>query len=313
MSDSRGDRTRQDGVRLDQLEQLYEVVFGARPDGLAHDEAASQLRDALVQIRAFVRCLAEGDVTEELDVRGPIAGSLKSLCSSLKHMTWQAKEIAAGDLSQRIDFLGDFSVAFNEMAERLGIVLSELRTRECELSDTNVSLLVAQTELVEQASHDPLTRLLNRRSLAEQWAVEAARSNRLSETITVMVADLDSFKCINDQYGHEAGDTVLVSFARSLIQTLRASDIACRLGGDEFAMLLPGTTLDRGALVAERILCAFEHAALPCALTACAHTASIGLAEYPSHGSTLQAMLGAADAALYRAKGGGGNRIAGAE
>lgn len=295
------------------VDELYEVVFGTPPGTPLREEEFLQLRDALAEIRRFVTELAAGDLRAELGVRGPMAGPLKSLSSSLKHMTWQAKEIAAGDLSQRIDFLGEFSVAFNDMAERLDITLSELRARERDLSEANESLQVAHAQLLEQATHDPLTGLLNRRTLSERWVVETARADRNGQPISVMVADLDKFKEINDTCGHEGGDRVLTVFADTLLGHLRASDVACRIGGDEFLVLLPGTSLVDCVNAANRIRAAFATADLGSSLSACMHTASFGIAEYPMHGSTLEAVIRVADAALYQVKGEGRNRVVGAK
>jgi diguanylate cyclase (GGDEF)-like protein len=153
---------------------------------------------------------------------------------------------------------------------------------------------------------------LNRRSLAERWSAEAARADRSGEPITVLLVDLDKFKSINDTYGHECGDIVLVAFAATLARTLRESDVACRLGGDEFAVLLPGTKPDDGTQTANRIREAFECTDLPPSLGDCVHTASIGAAAYPAAGKTLAAVLRAADAALYRAKASGSKGVAAA-
>jgi two-component system, cell cycle response regulator len=289
--------------------ELYDLVLGAPPRGLSNEEAFVQLRDALAEIRGFVRRLAQGVLGGEFNVPGPIAGSLKSLSSSLRHMTWQAKEISEGDLSQRIDFLGDFSIAFNEMAERLDVTLTELRTRERELSEANVSLQIAHGQLLEQATHDPLTGLLNRRSLSERWVAEAARANRTGEPVAVMLVDLDEFKSINDSCGHEGGDIALVAFAQTLSSQLRATDIACRMGGDEFIAILPGTPREGGLEVANRVRDAFGSADLGPMLVNCEHTASIGMAEYPAHGENLEAVLRAADEALYEVKAAGRNRV----
>jgi diguanylate cyclase (GGDEF)-like protein len=308
-SDARGIGVRE---KCEQLDELYALLLGTPPEGLTRDDEFAQVHEAVAQIRKFVRALAEGDLRGELSVRGPVAGPLKSLSSSLKHMTWQAKEIAGGDLSQRIDFLGEFSTAFNEMAERLDLTLNELRSSERELSDANQSLQEAHAQLLEQATHDPLTGLLNRRSLSERWAAETARADRDSEPIAILLADLDNFKSINDTCGHEGGDTVLVSFARTLSAQLRASDIACRMGGDEFIVLIPGVALDEGAQVANRIRDAFATADLGSGLEDCTHTASFGIAEYPANGTTLEAVTLAADEALYRVKAAGRNRVAGA-
>lgn len=291
------------------VEELYELVLGGPPRGLSTEEAFVQLRDALAEIRGFVRRLAQGVLGGEFNVPGPVAGSLKSLSSSLRHMTWQAKEISEGDLSQRIDFLGDFSIAFNEMAERLDVTLTELRTRERELSEANVSLQIAHGQLLEQATHDPLTGLLNRRSLSERWVAEAARADRNGEPIAVMLVDLDEFKSINDSCGHEGGDIALVSFAHTLSSQLRATDIACRMGGDEFIAILPGTTRQGGLEVANRVRDAFASADLGPMLVNCEHTASIGMAEYPVHGENLEAVLRAADEALYEVKAAGRNHV----
>jgi diguanylate cyclase (GGDEF)-like protein len=213
------------------------------------------------------------------------------------------------EVCRRIDFLGDFSIAFNEMAERLDITLTELRTRERELSEANASLQVAHEQLLEQATHDPLTGLLNRRSLSERWLAEMARADRNGETIAVMLVDLDEFKSINDSCGHEGGDVVLVAFANTLTTQLRVSDIACRMGGDEFIAILPGTSPENGLEVANRIRDAFKSAELGPTLTGCQHTASIGMAEYPTHGDNLEAVLRAADEALYEVKAAGRNHV----
>lgn len=291
------------------LRELYRQVFGPLAEDASPDEMLDQLVDALTKIRAGVRALADGDLSGNIPVSGPIAGSLKSLSASLKHLAWQAKEIADGDLSQRVDFLGEFSVAFNHMAERLDATLTELRERERQLSEANTSLEAAQGQLIEQAMRDPLTGLLNRRSLSERWLSEMARADRIGEPIAVLLVDLDEFKSINDTCGHEGGDVVLVAFAETLSRLLRASDIGCRMGGDEFVVILPGTTPEAAMHVADRVREAFAAADLGPMLARCQHTASIGLAEYPTHGNNLEAVLRAADEALYEVKAAGRNKV----
>jgi diguanylate cyclase (GGDEF)-like protein len=291
------------------LRELYLVVFGPLAEETPPDEMLDQLNDALAKIRAGVRALSDGDLRGDIPVSGPIAGSLKSLAASLKHLAWQAKEIADGDLSQRVDFLGEFSVAFNNMAERLDATLTELRIRERELSEANASLEAAQGQLIEQATHDPLTGLLNRRSLSERWLVETARADRTGEPIAVLLVDLDEFKSVNDNCGHEGGDIVLAAFADTLSHLLRASDIACRIGGDEFAVILPGTSPEDGMHVADRVREEFASADLGPLVSKCSHTASIGMAQYPAHGNDLDSVLRAADEALYEVKAAGRNKV----
>jgi diguanylate cyclase (GGDEF)-like protein/PAS domain S-box-containing protein len=162
----------------------------------------------------------------------------------------------------------------------------------------------AFTLLARQAGSDPLTDLPNRRTLEKELedAVEAARVE--GRTLSVLVLDLDDFKQINDTLGHEAGDAVLRSVARSLEAALRPCDIAGRLGGEEFLVILPDTSTRGAALVAERLRAAMSHIGIADS----AVTASFGVASYPLHASSAGELLRAADAAMYQAKGLGRDR-----
>jgi diguanylate cyclase (GGDEF)-like protein len=291
------------------LRELHLLVLGPTPGDATPEEMLDQLAEGLGAIRSGVRAIADGDLKGDIPAPGPIAGSLKSLAASLKHLAWQAKEIADGDLSQRVDFLGEFSEAFNHMAERLDVTLTELRAREQDLSRANESLRAAQEQLIEQATRDPLTGLLNRRSLSDRWVGEMSRADRNGEPIAVLLVDLDEFKSINDSCGHEGGDIVLVAFADTLSRLLRVSDIACRMGGDEFVVLLPGAKPEDAMMIADRVRADFAATDLGEVLDRCRHTASIGLAEYPTHGNSLEAVLRAADEALYEVKAAGRNRV----
>ena len=160
-----------------------------------------------------------------------------------------------------------------------------------------------------QAMVDSLTGLANRRSLEESLRSELARAARFGDTICVVLADLDDFKRVNDQYGHAAGDEVLKAFAAALRKTVRESDVAGRWGGEEFALVLPGTDAVGGARLAERARAAIEirEVKMPNG-DLCSVTASFGVASFPeSH--ELGEILAAADSALYAAKGQGKNRV----
>jgi diguanylate cyclase (GGDEF)-like protein len=160
----------------------------------------------------------------------------------------------------------------------------------------------------EQALTDELTGLVNRRRFVEVLEGEIARSGRLGLPLSVLFADLDDFKRINDRFGHPAGDEALRTFAALLRGELRGIDTAARMGGEEFAVLLPGTDHDGAVAVAERIRHALDVRELM-RETVGGHglTTSIGVVQYRS--GTPDELLSRADAALYRAKEAGRDRV----
>ena len=166
-----------------------------------------------------------------------------------------------------------------------------------------------QALLREQAVHDPLTGLYNRRYLDEIAGRELTRARREKTPVTLAVLDIDHFKGINDRYGHQGGDRVLVELAELLRAHIRSTDIACRIGGEEFLLLLPNLPLRAAIERAERLRQAF--AALPVHFDewTLRATLSIGLAGYPDHGDTVDFLIRAADEALYEAKRRGRDRV----
>jgi two-component system cell cycle response regulator len=160
-----------------------------------------------------------------------------------------------------------------------------------------------------QALVDSLTGLANRRSLEETLRVELARAARYGESVTVVLADLDDFKLVNDTYGHQAGDEVLKAFASTLRSTVRESDVAGRWGGEEFALVLAGTDSVGAARLAERARRTIEEreVRMPNGDLVTV-TASFGVASFPET-AELGEVLAAADSALYAAKREGKNRV----
>lgn len=160
-----------------------------------------------------------------------------------------------------------------------------------------------------QALVDGLTGLANRRLYEAALAKELSRSDRFGEPVTLVLADLDDFKRVNDAHGHPAGDEVLREFARTLKDCLREIDLAARWGGEEFAVLLPGTDVQGGITLAERMRSALaERVIVSAAGDRITMTASFGVAEWGGTG-TANDLLALADSALYEAKRRGKNRV----
>jgi two-component system cell cycle response regulator len=161
----------------------------------------------------------------------------------------------------------------------------------------------------QQALVDSLTGLANRRLATAALEKELARAKRFEEPLTLVLADIDDFKRINDRWGHPTGDEVLKAFAARLRETVREIDLAGRWGGEEFALLLPGTNLEGGRQLAERIRQLVESYRLPGSDgVEIRVSASFGVASFPEASSQKQ-LVAAADAALYEAKRSGKNRV----
>lgn len=173
-----------------------------------------------------------------------------------------------------------------------------------------VASLQLRARLREQSVHDPLTGLHNRRYMEESLAREIARAERARGPLAVAMLDLDHFKRYNDSYGHDAGDALLRALGALLQQAVRAEDVACRFGGEEFTLIMPSAGLDAACRRAEEIrelvsrLDVEHHGGRLGGITI-----SIGVAIYPDHGATGEALIRAADAALYEAKASGRDRV----
>ena len=168
------------------------------------------------------------------------------------------------------------------------------------------------------ANTDGLTGLYNHRHLQERLQQEIERAERYGRPLSVIMADLDHFKSFNDAFGHPRGDELLIAVARTLRQLSRASDILARYGGEEFTLVLPETSAEEARVLAERVrqcVAALEVGddSLSTATDAGASvTLSLGVASH-AQGSSKEVLIEAADAALYRAKHGGRDRVCVAE
>lgn len=165
-----------------------------------------------------------------------------------------------------------------------------------------------QKHLFGLAHFDQLTGLPNRTLLLDRLNQAISVSNRASRAISLLFIDLDGFKPVNDTYGHATGDRLLKEVAERLVTCLREGDTAARIGGDEFVVILPESNLDRAVTVANRILGTLRVPYEFGRKNISNISASIGIAEYPTHAGDLNSLLSAADNAMYIAKKSGKDR-----
>ena len=159
-----------------------------------------------------------------------------------------------------------------------------------------------QEQLREQAIRDYLTGLFNRRYLDETMEREIAQATRSARRMSVVLMDIDHFKGINDTYGHQAGDIVLIELGQLLEKLSRASDIACRHGGDEFVVVMPTASPEQAFARSEEWRVAFAHKRFHYDGRKFKTTLSMGIATYPLHASSFKGVFQAADQALYQSK-----------
>jgi len=172
-----------------------------------------------------------------------------------------------------------------------------------------IEIGLLQSKLREQAIRDPLTNLFNRRYLEETLDHEIARASREGYSICIMMIDLDHFKKVNDTYGHEAGDHVLKAIAATLSIETRRGDFACRYGGEEFVVVMPNMDQQIAYERAEKLRNALNSLYIPYGIYSLTTTISMGIASYPANGLTREAILRAADKAMYAAKEAGRDHI----
>ncbi len=166
-----------------------------------------------------------------------------------------------------------------------------------------------QAELREQSLHDPLTGLHNRRYVNETLGRDMIQAERENLPLSIILADIDHFKKVNDTYGHQVGDSVLVEIARLIKEHARGSDIVCRYGGEEFLLVFLNTTRDDAAKRADEIRHMAADLRIPHEHGTLMVTISFGLATYPDHGTNAEELIIKADQALYQSKHSGRNRV----
>ena len=263
--------------------------WGASPPDLLHPCACRAVRDQSVLSASTADC-------PHCSVL--ISPPADTLCIPLR---WQSEvvgllQLVCDDGASLCDPAQHMLAAM--LADQVALALSNLRLRDV---------------LRQQALRDPLTGLYNRRHLDEALPRELERTAQRREPLSLIIADIDHFKRINDTWGHAVGDAVLQMVGQALSQQVRSTDVVCRLGGEEFVLLLPDTSLEVASRRAERVRALLETSSALQEPSVGRVTISLGVATAPDYGQTPEALLAAADAALYRAKAAGRNRVEQAE
>ena len=182
-----------------------------------------------------------------------------------------------------------------------------LKATNRELGDELEASKDRAARLYDQATHDALTNLSNRRALEEDLVREVARSQRTGVPLAFLMFDLDDFKPVNDTYSHLAGDAALRMMSEILMRGSRQEDIMCRWGGDEFLVVMPGANSDGACRRAEDVRREIASTLIRYDGAEFSITATIGVSVFPEHGGTSESAILAADRALLFAKEAGGN------
>jgi diguanylate cyclase (GGDEF)-like protein len=235
-----------------------------------------------------------------------------SITRSVKRLTDATRRLAAGNRDARAPRGGSAEIdelaeSFNTMADQIAVAEAELRAHQAEL-ERHVAERTRQ--LHHLAHHDPLTQLPNRRQLASRLAGALQRADTAGKKLALLFVDLDNFKSINDTLGHNFGDRVLQLVAERLRTAAGPRALLARLGGDEFTVLIEDVKSHEDITERANSIVASLQQPLTINGRALSTTASVGGSLFPDHASDADALLRAADVALFRAKELGRNRYA---
>lgn len=207
-----------------------------------------------------------------------------------------------GNIRQALDKYQETEQGQMQLVEQLNALGEKIKAMETEAEKNRTSL----EQQRHKALHDPLTELPNREAYNERAKIELQRWERYGRVLTIAIFDIDHFKKINDNYGHQAGDRVIKVIGRSIAKRLREVDFFCRYGGEEFVALMPETSGDVALGVLDKIRDAIANTEFNYREKPLAITISIGIYEFKP-GDNLDLAFERADRALYTAKAGGRN------
>lgn len=290
-------------------------LWGASPSGapklLGHVVVEMSLHEVRQRTRTLIGFGAGITFLALLVAAWMSARIAATVSRPIMQMTDVVGKIGSGELNSRCsyrehDVLANLGAGINEMARRIELTNQEMQQQ---IDEATQQLRGERDALSYMARTDALTGLKNRRAFDEEVQMEIRRAVRHGTALTLVMADIDYFKRINDNFGHQFGDLVLAHFSRIISMSIRTIDVPGRWGGEEFVILMPDTGLEEACQVAERIRMTFEQSPLKRGGDDCVVTASFGLAQLSAKEPTLDFLLSRADTALYRAKEDGRNRL----
>ena len=272
-------------ARIGQVNGVIDIIYPVRALKVSLDFV---LNTALLYFFAVLALLS---ITIYIKLKLFIARPIVQLVGLMKEIIQHA------DLSRRLDTGGKWITEVANLTEYFNRLLGTVQDYHSQLEELSI--------------RDPLTKLYNRRKFEEFVDHEIDRSTRHQHQFCLVMLDIDNFKHINDTFGHPIGDLALRELARLLNRETRRSDLLARLGGDEFAVILPETDYAQGRQVAEKLRQTVAETAINLPVGDTRIAASFGLVSFPDNGADLQRLVIAMDVALYKAKRGGKNQVAG--
>ncbi|MDR3203830.1 MAG: diguanylate cyclase [Deltaproteobacteria bacterium] len=301
------------------------------PPEYSHWDTFNSLYQHTSEIKNALANFAKGDLDLRMVKKGATSGNLKAILANLSHLAWQFKVAAQGDFSHTVDFMGEFSDAFNlmttnlarhekeiqEKQEQLAVMAEELKKEIRRRDQVEAALKESESNYRKLALHDPLTKIYNRGYFNEAGVREVEITRRRGDELCLLMMDLDKFKRFNDTYGHLSGDSALINVTKVIQELQRKTDIFARFGGEEFVLLLPQTPFSGGKVIAEKLRSEIAARPNPAPNAPDPITISIGLASLPQSDAisepvseiVLKNLISKADEALYQAKQAGGNCV----
>ena len=283
--------------RLAQSESRDQLILDSINDGffeLDRHGRITTLNRALEQMLGYSRGEILGHSYTEVLAAEDIPRTLALLSRIQQDRT---DNQFAATFKRRDGSLGHFETRLTLFHDRQGQIAG------CRgiLRDTSEQMAY-QNKLIDMAYRDPLTNLGNRKAFSEELQRSLELMQRQERSLALLYIDLDRFKQVNDQYGHDIGDALLISIAQRLQGSLRQPDQVYRLGGDEFTVLLTNADAESALKLAERLLSSLGQPFIDERLVIDFVTPSIGIALYPQHARQAESLIKAADIAMYEAK-----------